>query len=518
MTRHICLLATLAAMLPAAPALAGQGDDHKLTLTDLLGDGKDLHLYLRREGNEVAAAFGRARQFNRMPHTVQADGLRWKGDRLTGPLTVTIPSDGYVPPRGETLTLRMELDVAEDDGVLSGTCSAAESPGRSGGPVSGTAGAPPSGDVPLRLEIHCERTMFPQSTKPQTGRLSLTATFRDGEAATVRIEPPGSIVDTGYGANLTEADLKVTGGKLAGSVGMKIGPPSEGKGHRCRLAFAGPVIASAAAGSIDVTWDGKPARQGVFYATATAGDPPAGSAKYVLKLENLAAPRKSMRLYVASRGGKLHRGYGAIPNFNNATHTLDLGGVKLREGRLTGRLGVTVNPDPWVPEDGEPIPCEVKLDAEVKGGGVSGRYSGTFDGEPRSGRIVGDYEKDEPIKNVGHVTLKIEDGLFGGNAWHNRAFLSFDVEGGKPGGGRVWNNHTSLSGSIDSGRFRIVDGQVRADLVATVQPGGGVTPGEYRVKAEGDLVGSMAAGTFTTTGPGGREKTGLCWVSVRAAE
>ena len=182
---------------------------------------------------------------------------------------------------------------------------------------------------------------------------------------------------------------------------------------------------------------------------------------------------------------------------------------------MAGTVKLTVQPDPWVPKDGKAFGAEFAIQAKLTAAELVGEYSGTFNGQPRKGAVHGQIEARGDLEPIAKATVKIENGLIGGNPTHNRAFLNVQLdESGKVTGGRVSNNHTSLSGTVTGGQLRVADGVLKATLTATVNEGGKVTPGRYEVEVTGPLVGNMASGTFTTKLDGKVVKTGNFWASV----
>jgi len=80
----------------------------------------------------------------------------------------------------------------------------------------------------------------------------------------------------------------------------------------------------------------------------------------------------------------------------------------------------------------------------------------------------------------------------------------------------VWNNHSNLRGTITGGDITVKNDRLVAKITADVEQSGGVTAGKYRFKIEGGVVGTSAAGSFTTTwDKSDRTETDRFWASFK---
>lgn len=519
MPRWVCAAAVLfAAAIASAESLEGPVEESELVLAEALGEGKDLLLYVTRHGDGVACAFARGPRFNRMPYAVEADELRWEGDRIAGRARIVIPSDGFVPPDNRGLTLAVAVDAAARDGAVEGTYETTVEGQMRKGVLAGTyrRAAPPG--VVRRLTLGCEGAVYRTSSEVgRKQRLGMVLAIKDGRAFSARLIPPGSLTDVAMVATVERCDVSLEGPRLSGTLVGHVRPHTGEKVMTYTYALDGWVIGGAAAGRLGVTEDGRAASDGRFAGTVREGSPDPANASFTLTLHG-AVPRNFLNLYLVTRDGLCVGGFGATPAFNNATHSLDLTGLRLTGGCMRGRVGVTVHPDPWVPKDHKPVACAYAIDARLVDGEAIGTFSGTFGKTEVAGPVEGGLEGRRPVRAAAKVMLKLENALFGGNEWHNRAFLSLNVgEDGRIAEGRVSNNHTKLSGGVEGGRVDLVEDGLKVHVKATVDPGGGVTPGAYAFDVEGVMVGTVAAGRFATRGPAGQEKSGRFWASITPA-
>ncbi len=443
----------------------GSQQDREIVLAGALGEGKDMVLYASFADGVFRHGFGRGPKYNRMPFGVDGTELKPAGEAVVGRVTVIIPSDGYNPPGGEPITAELALDADSYKGTVDGKAVA--------GKAVCTPIEPAGPDVPLRLVLACENTVASTSTKRRAQRIGVTLAAKDGKVFAARLHPPGSVVDVGYTAVAAEPKLTLVEGRLTGTLAGRIYPQGTPENvQRYVWRFDGLVIGEAAAGTIHITENGEAVRDGQFFATVRRGAPDPTDAILVLTLQGAVPPHNHMNLYLSLAGGKIAHGYGATPNFNNATHDLDLSGLRFDGSRLAGRLGVTVQPDPWVPRDHKPVPCSYELSVNLADGEAAGEFTGRFGATAAKGHIEGGLDARPSLEGLTAVTLKVEDGLFGAEPWQNRAFLSMTVVDGKVTGGRVWNNHTDLKGEVLGGTLGWADEKVRGTVTARVDPSG----------------------------------------------
>lgn len=131
----------------------------------------------------------------------------------------------------------------------------------------------------------------------------------------------------------------------------------------------------------------------IFAATIAAGesvDP--RDAVWAVTLEAAGGPDQPLELLFAVDADRIAAAIGRMPAFNRAPHRVDAGDLSLDDGgrSLRGELAVTVQPDLWIPKDGEPIDCRFRLDASVgQDGQLQGDYEGQWGADARRGRVSG---------------------------------------------------------------------------------------------------------------------------------
>jgi hypothetical protein len=496
----------------------GAAAHYRLVLADAMGQGKDLVLYVARRDGRIAHAFARAPRFNRMPYLVGTNGLSWVGADLAGVLDFVVPSDGYVPKPGETLRVALRLAASEKDGALAGTYEGTVRELAAKGVIEGARVGRQAGPA-LSVRLACEGAVFPSSGK-KGGRVGMNLSFREDRCVAARLIPPGSITDVAFSVKTVEQSLRLDGEVLSGTLLAHVSPQSDGQKaipHAYRI--EGLVIGDSAAGTLKVSEDGGVASDGQFLGEARGGVAAPGDALYTVSLQGAIPPHNFLVLYLAASGGAFVQGFAASPNFNNATHSVDLANLRLEpDGRIHGEVAVTVHPDPWIPKDHRPVAGVYTLDGVARDHAVTGQFTGRFGGAEARGAIEGNLEPRPAELPVASVTLKLENALFGGTDWHNRAFVSVNFADGQVAGGGVGNNHTKLKGTVTGGDLAATPDRLKGRVTARIEPGGGVTEGDYTFELDAQRVGTVGAGSFTAHGPGGRTKTGRFWTALKLAE
>jgi hypothetical protein len=246
---------------------------------------------------------------------------------------------------------------------------------------------------------------------------------------------------------------------------------------------------------------------GNFVGTVRWGAPPeAGNALYKLTIHNALGTGQFLDLYLSATDGKITHGFGTSPNFNNATHEVDVAKLKLAGNKLTGDMPVTVLPDPWIPKDHKPIACAFVVDATIDGGEIAGT-AGKF-------LLDGGLEPKPVAAVLTGGTVKLEAGLMGDAGYRSRAFVTFTAKDGKVTGGKVGNNHTKLAGTVDGGEIKIENEHLVGKIQATITVGDGSTEGKYEFEVDTLMVGTAGAGGFTTR-MGEEKRTGRLWAVVK---
>ncbi len=376
--------------------------------------------------------------------------------------------------------------------------------------------------MPVRFVLDFENAIVfarSKSSKGKGRRARVTFATRDGLAHGGKLDPPGSITDVSYAARVERTDVTLAEGVLAGTITAAV----RRLGGEGPVTFVwtldGRVAGGTAAGSFTTTRGGKEIEGGRFLGTARAGAvPQPGDSLCYLTLHDAVEDGKFLRLYLSARDGAFTHGFGATPNFNNATHEVDVSGLVLAGAQITGKLRVVVSPDPWVPRDHKPFALSYAIRARITDAEVTGTYTGTARGKEVRGALDGGFEAKAEAAVPERIVLKLENALTGGRSWHNRAFFTIEIEDGKIAGGKVWNNHTDLKGAVDGGSLSLEGETLSGTFEATVGPSGKVSPGRYTFTVDGRWVGDVCAGSFVTRLEGrGEVKRGRFWGSAKRA-
>jgi hypothetical protein len=104
---------------------------------------------------------------------------------------------------------------------------------------------------------------------------------------------------------------------------------------------------------------------------------PQGDAVLRLALDRAIKGRMPVTILASQRAGQFAGGM-AVAGNQAQQHRVDLGGLRIERGRVSGSVKVVIQPDRFFLSGGRAIECAYQLDAEV---GDDGRLAGTFSGE-----------------------------------------------------------------------------------------------------------------------------------------
>jgi len=533
------LKTTLAlATILALNATAHGTDTHwSLVLKEGLGEGRDISLFLATGKDGVEGAFGHARRFNKMPHVVKALSVKTDGGRLTGPVDITIPFDGWVPINHRPLNLRLTLDARSDGNEVTGTYSletVIKEPEKpvpafakkrfkskavmaspdikvEKGLLTGSRSKPMEPGRVCRLVLNC-RDIVRKSPKARNGQgISTALSFKDSRSFAARMIPHGSITDVGFTSTAEEHALTFDGRRLAGTVKALVRGNEKSDDHTTYdLAFDGLAVGSELDGLVAVERDGEPLGKKPFSGSLTTVVADPRDALYSMTLHRCIPKHNHLNVKFTVRDGKILGGFAVSPHFNNAIHTVDFSKLSFYGKTITGALPVTINPDNWVPHDHKPVPCRYELDVKVVDGELMGKFTGTFRDTRVAGHAEGSTDPKTPFKHISRMTLKVENGTFG------RAFVTMHFQDGKLAKSNIWNNHDKgVKGSVEKLDLDWSDERIRGSLtVRTGRSQQGRLPA-HTCKVDGILVGNMGAGTADTTAlSDNRRKLSTFWVAL----
>ncbi|MFP4052734.1 MAG: hypothetical protein ACLFV7_02600 [Phycisphaerae bacterium] len=494
--RSTCGWAVVMMILTAWAATAAGEQICRLELQNALPREKPMNVYLALDGKQVTAAFASAPTFNTMPYTVDTSGLSAGNGRLHGEIKVTVPSDGWVPAGGKSLECEYRLDIDLAAGKATGKFTGSAGDSKVSGKVEGTVSDAPKLPERYRVEL---RMRSATRTRKGLRRVGVEMGLRDGKPIGVKLIPHGSITDIGAATIARKATVSLEGNRLSGRVEgtlQKNGQTTQS----LVVGFECTVVGTHVAGSYRATIDGGNEVTGGCQGRLNLSPvPEPGDAIWKLTLQQGVRPGKMINVFLSTSKGRIGGAFAVTPNFNNATHEVDTGKLKLKDGRLHGPITVTVFPDAWIPKDHKKMSARYTIDARLKDAEVVGRFDGVFGERKVSGDIEGHVESKPKVGKVAKATIKPEGGLYNGSWSGYRAFFTFELEDGKITGGRVWNNHDdALKGTVESGTFEIGNEMLTAEFVATVKPGTSAKPGRYTIRVHGPVMGTVSCGNSTS--------------------
>jgi hypothetical protein len=107
----------------------------------------------------------------------------------------------------------------------------------------------------------------------------------------------------------------------------------------------------------------------------------------VLTLDDAVEQGKALRLHMDVTGARIHAAFAT--GGNAVLHDVDTAGLTIDRGRIGGHVKVTINPDNYMPADGQPVSCRYTLTASMTEGGIAGEYEGSYGEAARKGMVAG---------------------------------------------------------------------------------------------------------------------------------
>ncbi len=105
-------------------------------------------------------------------------------------------------------------------------------------------------------------------------------------------------------------------------------------------------------------------------------------------LEDALPDGKALELHLAVHKGRITHALAIAPAFNRGPHDLDSSKLSItRSMQLRGEASVTIQPDNYVPKDGQPIKCRFRVDAVPPPANGLSRYEGEVAGKAVKGDI-----------------------------------------------------------------------------------------------------------------------------------
>jgi hypothetical protein len=442
------------------------------------------------------------------PTTVDCSGLTLADGRLTGTLKATIGFDGYYPKDGKPVTREYRLEAKISDGKISGTTVP-------DGTVTGTVTPSPDRGGYWVMDLQMENGAGAGILGPKSygTRVYPKLYLKDSQFVQSLIYGWGGRVQINYfeSAILTNT-LRFDGQTLTGSLTVK----TTG-GERYDFAVDGLVVGPQISGTFQKRVNGQEHPGGPFHGTLQPhpAREPAGALHY-LELHN-AVPRTwtnepfGVQLMVSAPclAGKFGAGVAYAAAWNHVFHDVDAAGLKLDGTTLAGELKVTLNPDPYMPPDHQPVPASFTVKAQVVDGRlIRGTFTGQVKDRAMSGPILGELLDQPAVPEPVGIYLKLEDGVNDGAPWHRRTFINFTAVNGQAAQGGMSNNKGGWKGTFQNATVKFDGARFSATIAGTVDETKGPLRGAYRFQLTGRMVGAELVGSCDTYRDGKLTKTG----------
>ena len=216
-----------------------------------------------------------------------------------------------------------------------------------------------------------------------------------------------------------------------------------------------------------------------------------GGDVYTLVLHD-ALENKDLEILIPRQGDRWGTALALTPRWNQSSHDVDLSELRLRNGKLAGRLKISLHPNATWPFPGRLPEAVVEIDAEVEKQTVTGRFKSVFDGVVVVGDLDGSVRPSDPrlLENC-DVELRLEKATpIEADGWQRGASLRIVWRGGKATAGQVLARPSDVPPAksvarVDFSRVRITAGTITGEVESTA-PGdptvhfglGGVVVGE----------------------------------------
>lgn len=215
----------------------------------------------------------------------------------------------------------------------------------------------------------------------------------------------------------------------------------------------------------------------------------------VLALDGALPRGEVLKVYLDRQGGGYRAAFAFATPFSRRPFEIDATGLTLKDGELSGTVNVIRN---VTRTRIDPLLGSYQVRAKIAGDRISGSHAGRFGDDEGDGDVWGEVlPRPEVPHGAVQVSMKLEDGLFGGADWQNRAFFDFSMNMGKAETGKLSNNKGVYRGRFAGAELTLTEDRVRGHIVGTVLDGD-VTPGRYTFDIDGPKVGNYFMGVFTT--------------------
>jgi hypothetical protein len=152
---------------------------------DKAAGGKPMSILLLVADGQVKQSACMAETYNRAAHDIDAAGLKVSAAGITGSVKLTINPDEWVPPDHKAVECEFELELAAQNGKVTGGYKGRFGPVPTRGEVSGTVQAAPDASLARQVEVRMENALAGEQGHHR--RLTLTFDLKDGKPTSAKV-------------------------------------------------------------------------------------------------------------------------------------------------------------------------------------------------------------------------------------------------------------------------------------------------------------------------------------------
>lgn len=355
-----------------------------------------------------------------------------------------------------------------------------------------------------RVEFHLNNGLILEGDKGKNDwkRTAHFALIFDDDIARSATMGPGQGGNTGgwgtvnWSGRVDAVDVRKSGDKVSGTIRAYVASNELAAGE-----YAFTVDGRIQGGKLVGTFTTKHAKgeaSGPIVGDAVVANPPTPSADdglVILVLDKALPKGEVLKIYLDRKDGVIRSAFAFATAFSRRPFDIDASGVTIKDGELAGTFKVLRTVGKL---KDRPLVGTYQVKAKLQGGLVRGSHSGNYGEDKGQGNVWGEVLARPALpKDPIQVWAKLEDGLFGGADWQNRAFFNFILESGRANMGKLFNNKGVYRGRLDRAELTLTGDRVRGRMEGTILDGG-VTAGSYTFELDGQMVGHFFYGHYTT--------------------
>ncbi|MFP4054184.1 MAG: hypothetical protein ACLFV7_10020 [Phycisphaerae bacterium] len=524
------IAAVLAVALLAPVALSDQPDANSdigsqwiITLQSPLPGGKPLRLHLAESTHRVVAAFGTSPKFNSRWHDVTDHKLTLDGGGLEGKLSLTVNPDPWVPKDGKPIACSFTLQGRRKDGTISGTFTGTVGGKEVKGTLTGEPTAAPGDSRTQRYRIRFFQAL--RMIAPARGRHGPNTNYALDMVLTCALSPSGSVSEAllenvvpdyrSYSAVVKSIALKRTGARLTGTLTADIDYGRDAKRiDKPVLTHTFTIDGLVIGETVAVRYDAQVADvhdKGIPAWGTVSREPaprPGMSIATVRLHDGMKKSWPVIMTLLLDEDGPI-RGHAFASGWNHQIHKVDTGKLTLEDGRLSGPLHITLDPDCYK-DPNVFIDLDYTIDAKIDGAAMFGTFRGGMKDNPTSGRLTG-HLRPRAAPAVTQETLRTAHFrlgwcLAGGKrvkgkkGWHHYADARLTFRNGKLVSAEVYNpkDRSALTARVTEAKLT-VEGTKVSGVLAFDAESAYVADGRYRFNLLGFLDGDRFTGLWRGT-------------------